>query len=95
MLNGNNLPWVNSAKYLGSTITDKVNGSLKDIEIKRAIFLGKCAQIRQEFYAAHPAVLCNLNRIYNSSFYGSSLYDFNSSWFNKLLNSWSSSVRTF
>ena len=94
-LNGNNLPWVSSAKYLGCTITDKVDGMLKDVEIKRAIYLGKCAEIRQEFYAAHPAVLCNLNSIYNSAFYGSVLYDFNSSWFLKLLNSWSTAVRSF
>ena len=38
-LNGNNLPWVKKAKYLGNTITSEINGLQKDIIEKRAQYI--------------------------------------------------------
>ena len=47
----------------------------------------------QEFYHAHPEVKCRINRIYNTSFPGSVLWDFRSEMFNQIVNSWSVSIR--
>ena len=47
----------------------------------------------QEFYYAHPEVKCRINRIYNTSFSGSVLWDFRSEKFNQIVNSWSVSIR--
>ena len=47
----------------------------------------------QEFPFGHPAFKCNINKIYNSSFSGSNLWDFTSHHFEMLVNSWSVSVR--
>ena len=75
-LNRDALPWVDSAKYLGNTITSLVNGQLSDILTKRAIYIRKNSELLQEFYFLHPELL--MNNIYNSSFPGSVLLDFTS-----------------
>ena len=92
-LNGNDLPWVEMAKYLGNTITSEVNGLQKDIKEKRAIYIERNCELLQEFYYSHPEFKCKINKIYNSSFSGSNLWDFSSYNFNLLINSWSVSVR--
>ena len=93
MLNGTALPWVEDAKYLGNTITSIPDGFCKDARQKRAMFIEKNCEINQEFPMAHPDVKCKINRIYNSSFPGSILYDMTSSSTNQLVNSWSVSTR--
>ena len=82
-----------SANYLGNTITSEINGLLDDTKIKRARYIEKNSEILQEFFFAHPKVKCNINRIYNSSFPGSVLWDLSSRNTDMLLNSWSVSVR--
>ena len=81
------------AKYLGNTITSELNGLQKDILEKRAAYIERNCELLQEFPYSHPAFKCKLNKIYNSSFPGSSLWDFTSYNFNLLINSWSISVR--
>ena len=93
VLNNDNLPWVESAKYLGNMISNDMNGLQSDILIKRAIYIGRNSELLQEFYFAHPELLCKINQIYNSSFPGSVLWDFTSRNFNMITNSWSVSVR--
>ena len=93
MLCGNPLPWVKEAKYLGNFISNIVDGLSKDVRIKRAGFIEKNCEILQEFPFAHPAVKCKINRIYNSSFPGSVLWDLNSRNVNQLVNSWSVATR--
>ena len=60
---------------------------------KRARYIEKNVEIMQEFPSAHPEVKCKINRIYNSSFPGSMLYDLSSESVSHLVNSWSVSVR--
>ena len=57
------------------------------------MYIERNCELIQEFHHAHPEVKCRLNRIYNSSFPGSVLWDFNSESFNQFVNSWSVSVR--
>jgi hypothetical protein len=87
MLCGNPLPWVKDAKYLGNFLSNIVDGLSKDVRIKRAMFIEKNCEILQEFPFAHPQVKCRINRIYNSSFPGSVLWDLTSRNVEQLVNS--------
>ena len=92
-LDGNPLPWVKSGKYLGCKITNIQDGYAQDVRIKRAQYIEKNCELLQEFGFAHPMVKCNLNRIYNSSFSGSILWNLTSRNVQMLENTWSVSVR--
>ena len=81
------------AKYLGTYVLDDLHGLCKDAKSKRAIYIERNIEINQEFPSAHPEVKCKINRIYNSSFPGSVLYDLTSVPVSQLINSWSVSVR--
>ena len=87
------LPWVSSAKYLGNFITNSVDGLCQDVKIKRAMFIERNCEILQEFPFAHPAVKCKINKVYNSSFPGSVLWDLTSRNVEMLINSWSVATR--
>ena len=93
VLSGNDLPWIEGAKYLGNTVTNAINGLQSDIKIKRAKYIEKNCEILQEFGFIHPDLQCKINSIYNSSFSGSVLWDFSSKNFKMMVNSWSISVR--
>ena len=93
ILNGNPLPWISESKYLGNTITSIPDGWSKDAKQKRASYIERNIEILQEFPEAHPEVKCKLNRIYNSSFPGSVLYELSSNSVSHLVNSWSVSTR--
>ena len=93
ILNGNPLPWISESKYLGNTITSIPDGWSKDGKQKRASYIERNIEILQEFPEAHPEVKCKLNRIYNSSFPGSVLYELSSNSVSHLVNSWSVSTR--
>ena len=64
-LNGNPLPWVKQAKYLGNTIENVINGLAHDIKLKRARYIEKNCELNQEFMFAHPEIKSKLNHIYN------------------------------
>ena len=57
MLCGNPLPWVDSVKHLGITVTNIINGCQKDIMSKRARYIQRSNELLQEFYFAHSAVI--------------------------------------
>ena len=92
-LNEDKLPWVQKAKYLGNTIESIMNDLSKDVRIKRARYIEKNVELCQEFPFAHPEVKCQLNKIYNSSFPGSVLYNLTFSPVQQIISSWSVSVR--
>ena len=93
VLNGNFLPWIEEAKYLGNVLTSIPDGWSKDAKVKRAQNIERNCEIIQEFPSAHPRVKCSMNRIYNSSYPGSVLYDLSSDSVSHLVNSWSVSTR--
>ena len=92
-LNGDPLPWVSHAKYLGNNLSNLPDGLSQDIKCKRAKYIEKNNEIMQEFPSAHPEFLCNLNRVYNSSFPGSLLYDLSSNACEQLVSNWPVSVK--
>ena len=92
-LNSNPLPWVSSGKYLGNKMSGVLDGYQNDAKEKRAQYIGKNVDLNQEFCPAHPAVKSRINQIYNSSFYGSILWNLNGENTRQVINSWSVSVR--
>ena len=75
MLDGKPLPWVNASKHLGCKLGRNICGLKDDLMEKRAIFINKVNEIVQEFYFAHPLTKIRINNIFNSAFYGSTLWD--------------------
>ena len=88
VLCGNELPWVKSCKHLGNTIVSAVSGDIRsqDVRNKRAAFIDRNNDILQEFYFAHPKTTAEVNKIYNSHFYGSVLWNLSSKEVVKLEN---------
>ena len=95
-LDGKTLPWVRSVKHLGTTLTLGKTGfcSLnQDLLEKRALYIAKNNELCQEFYFSHYLTKVWLNNVYNTSFYGAVLWDFNSNEFVKLEKTWNISIR--
>ena len=99
LLNNDPLPWVDKAKHLGNDLTTKLNLGFKclsteqDLHVKRAIFFDRVHSIKQEFGYATPRIVCEIMRIYATSFYGSVLWELNSLDHQKLVRSWNSAVK--
>ena len=93
-LNGKPLPWVESVKHLGTTITSS-GGALLDQDLleKRAQYIAKSNELNQEFHYSHPKTKVWINNVYNSSFYGAPLWDMFSKNFERLEKTWNVSVR--
>ena len=75
ILCGNPLPWTDKCKHLGITITNKIDGCQTDIQIKNANYIEKNIELNQEFHFSHPETRLEINRIFNSHYYGSPLWD--------------------
>ena len=94
LLNDKELPWVNSVKHLGSTITDNIGCRMnQDLLEKRAAYISKNNELVQEFHYAHPKTKIWVNYVFNTCFYGSPLWDMFSRDFEKLEKSWNVSNR--
>ena len=74
-LNGIDLPWVTHAKHLGNTINNVEHGISKDIMEKRASYINRNNELLQEFSFADPLTLVKVNNLFNTSFYGSTLWN--------------------
>ena len=69
---------------MGNRLTDKIN---------RLRYIERNCELNQAFYFVHPELKCKINRIYNSAFPGSILWDLTSDAVNSFINTWSVSVR--
>ena len=72
---GNELPWVNEIKHLGTVITNDQDVMASDIMQKREIYINRKNELIQEFHFAHASTLIKINNSFNTSFYGSVLWD--------------------
>ena len=72
---GNSLPWVDKVLHLGNTITNQADCMKTDMTIKNAKYVSKSIEINQEFNFATAKTRLEINRIYNSSWYGSMLWN--------------------
>ena len=93
MLCGNPLPWVNHCKHLGNHLENKINGMKHDLTIKQAQYINKNNDLEQEFYFCHPQTKFNINKIYNSHFTGSPLWNLFGSEALKMESTWNRSVK--
>ena len=100
ILNNNPLPWVEKAKHLGNELTTDISLTshstefCHDLLVKRAIFFSRVHSLKQEFSNAPPRLVCELLRIYGTSFFGSVLWTINSSEYSKLVKSWNTAVKS-
>ena len=93
LLNGRELPWVNSSKHLGSRISHGNRRLKGDLTEKRAQYINKTNDLVQEFYFADARTKIKINNIFNSHFYGSSLWDLFSWEAGRLEKTWNVSQR--
>ena len=93
MLDGCELPWVSHAKHLGHKISFKVNGLSEDLMEERVTYINRVNGLNQEFYFANSSTKIIINNIFNSSFYGSQIWDLFSDEAIKLETSWNISLR--
>ena len=75
MMNKKVLPWVESEKHLGCKITNDIHGLAKDIMEKRAQYINRTNELNQEFYFAHTLTRVMINNIFNTSSYGSQIWE--------------------
>ena len=73
-LNGRELPWVKSARHLGFTMGQNLKLK-KDLTERRAIYINRVNELMQEFHFAYPLTKIKIDNIFNSYFYGSSLWN--------------------
>ena len=92
-LDGNILPWVDRVKHLGNTISNEKFPTAADTEIKRARFIQRTCEINQDLYFAAPQTKLLVNDIYNSSWYGSNIWDLFSSHSVRAESSYNRSVK--
>ena len=91
-LNGDDLPWKESAKHIGNTLHQ--DGTMDaDIRVKRAAFINTSMNMNNEFCFIKPDQQVKLLYIYNSHFSGSSSWNFNSDAFNQMMSSWNVNLR--
>ena len=98
-LNGDMLPWVDTAKHLGNHLSSRLNFSCfspetkTDLLQKRAIFFDRVHQVHQQFGQYHPKLVLNLISIYSTALYGSNLWQICSEEHFKLNRSWNTAVK--
>ena len=98
-LNGDNLPWVETAKHLGNHLSSKLDLSTfspetrTDLLSKRAIFYDKVHQIQQQFGYYEPQLVLKLLCVYATALYGSPLWQLYSDEHSKLNRSWNTAVK--
>ena len=90
---GNSLPWVNQIKHLGTTISNGGRLTDQDVKIKRAQYINKNIELRQEFHFASSRTLMQVNEIYNFHFTGSPLWDLFGTQMKSLESSYNLSVK--
>lgn len=77
MLNGKQLPWVDSAPHLGHVLHE--SGTMDhDIKAKRATFIGDSTECRESFGFASPCDVLKAVKVHVGSHYGSNLWQLDS-----------------
>ena len=87
------LPWVTEGIHLGNNICNLYDGMARDIRIKRATYISKNCDLVQEFFFSHPKSKLEANKIFNSHFTGSPIWDLFSPEAIMLENTWNVSFR--
>ena len=92
-LGENRIIWVDSVRHLGNFINSDLTDAT-DCRMKCSSFIGSVNKLRAQFGHLQPNIKGKLFNSYCCSFYGSPLWDFNSSSFKKVTTTWNIGVRT-
>ena len=93
LLNDKELPWVNNVKHLGCNVTTNIHGLPKDIMEKRGQYINRANELDQEFHFADTSTRVKINKMFNTSYYGSQLWDLFSKEEERIEKSWNVSQR--
>ena len=93
MLCGNPLPWVDNCKHLANYLESRYDGMKQDLRTKRAEYINKNNELEKEFYFCHPQTKFDVNKIYNSHFTSSPLWNLFSCDAIKMESTWNRSVK--
>ena len=89
---GKELPYVQTATHLGHELHE--SGTMEyDTRVKRAKFISNCLDIRETFKFASPVEILKAMKLYNCSFYGSNLWDLDSSSAKQIYSAWDTNVK--
>ena len=91
-LDGQDLPWVESAVHLGHTLHQLTNME-KDCQIARARFIDKTVQLREDLSFANPDQILKAIQIFCSDAYGSMLWNLKSAASEQFFKSWNTAVK--
>ena len=92
MLEGRELPWVETATHLGHELHQ--SGMMEhDAKIKRAEFISRSVELRETFGFASPVEIQGALKVYCSSFYGSMLWDLSGDGACQVYNSWNTAIK--
>ena len=91
-LDGKILPWVVTAEHLGHTLHQ--SGTMEqDCKIKRAQFIQKTVEVREQFSFARPDDVLSAVRVYCSDSYGSMLWALRSESSESYFKCWNTCVK--
>ena len=92
LLDGKELPWVESALHLGHLLHE--SGTMdKDTAAKRAAFIRETTEIRETFAFASPVEILRAVKLYAGSYYGSNLCQLDSDSAAQYYSAWRTSVK--
>ena len=91
-LDGEDLPWVESAVHLGHTL-HQMTSMEKDCQRARAKFIDKNVQLREDLYFAKPDQILKAIQIFCSDAYGSMIWNLKSEASEQFFKSWNTSVK--
>ena len=91
-LDGQDLPWVESAVHLGHTLHQLTNME-KDCQVARAKFIDKTVQLREDLSFANPDQILQAIKIFCSDAYGSMIWKLKSASSEQFFKSWNTAVK--
>ena len=92
MLEGKELPWVETATHLGHELHQ--SGLMEhDAKVKRAKFIQKSLEIRDSFGFASPIEIQRALKVYCSSFYESMLWDLSGDGACQVFRAWNTAIK--
>ena len=91
-LDGQDLPWVESAVHLGHTL-HQLTTMEKDCQIARAKFIDKNVQLREDISFANPDQILKAIQIYCSDAYGSMIWNLKSAASEQFFKCWNTTVK--
>ena len=91
-LDGSDIVWKDNVRHFGNFVDSTCNDDF-DCNAKKSLFIAYFNKMMANYSSLQPTVLFNLFKSYCCSFYGSPLWKFNSTGFEKCCKAWNIAVR--